>query len=335
LTDKQGSLMKKIVVLHSDVAPDAPADELDCLRQAQAVSDALTALGHEPVLMPFVLDLAENMDKLRQISPYAVFNLVETVAGKGSLVYLAPALLDLLNLPYTGCRTDAMYLTSNKPLAKKMLRDAGIATPAWLCENGHLCGEAPADTFIVKACWEEASAGLDETCVVKSPRPGDLARIIQTKKNETGVPWFAEEYIEGREFNIGLLAGQDGVIALPAAEIIFLDYPEKKLKILDYRSKWIEDSFEYEHTSRTFDFDRHDAPLIDRLREIALACRRLFDLRGAARVDFRINENGEPLVLEVNANPCLSPDAGFAAALKRAEIPYHRAIDAMIHDALK
>lgn len=326
--------MKKIVLLHTDVAPDAPEDELDCLRQALTVSETLNAVGYDTILMPFVPDLGHNMDTLRQTDPVAVFNLVETVAGKGSLVYLAPALLDILNLPYTGCRTNAMYLTSNKPLAKKMMHQSGVATPSWICENGSLQGVPQSGTFIIKACWEEASVGLDESCVIDYTGPDNLTLAIQRKKRETRFDWFAEEYIDGREFNIGLLAGDTGLIVLPAAEILFVDYPRQKPKILDYRSKWVEDSFEYEHTVRTFDFERRDEKLISSLREIAIRCWELFGLRGYARVDFRVDTNGFPWVLEVNANPCLSPDAGFAAALERAEISYQKAIDLLITDCL-
>ena len=73
---------------------------------------------------------------------------------------------------------------------------------------------------------------------------------------------------------------------------------------------------------------------MNRLRDIALTCWYLFDLRGYARVDFRIDQNGQPWVLEINANPCLSLEAGFAAALERASIKYSEAIEDIIHDAL-
>jgi len=98
--------MKKIVILHTDVSQDASEDELDCLRQAEAVFEALTLSGHDPVLMPFVPDLAANIDRLHQISPRAVFNLVETVAegkprlsGSGAARHLEPP---LHRLPHGG-----------------------------------------------------------------------------------------------------------------------------------------------------------------------------------------------------------------------------------------
>jgi D-alanine-D-alanine ligase len=86
---------------------------------------------------------------------------------------------------------------------------------------------------------------------------------------------------------------------------------------------------------RKFDFSEKDANLISALREIALRCWNLFSLRGYARVDFRVDNNGKPWVLEINSNPCLSPDAGFAAALQQAKIKYHAAIDLIIDNAMK
>jgi D-alanine-D-alanine ligase len=107
------------------------------------------------------------------------------------------------------------------------------------------------------------------------------------------------------------------------------------LKIVDYKAKWDADSFEYNNTIRKFDFQDDDSQLISSLQEISLQCWNVFSLRGYARVDFRVDNNGKPWVLEINTNPCLSPDAGFAAALEQAKIKYHEAIGLIIDNALK
>jgi len=326
--------MKKIVILHTDVAPDAGEDEQDTLRQAQTVSQTIISLGCEPVMLPFVLDLTTTITKLRDLQPDVVFNLVETLAGRGSMIYFATALLDHLRLPYTGCRTDAMFLTSNKPLAKKMLHARGIATPPWLTIDGIATGVAPADTWILKASWEDASVGLDDASILRTSDQPLLLNALRKRKQTLGMDCFAEAYIDGREFNIALLATDQGVRMLPPAEMLFHDYPSNKLKILDYKSKWVEDSFEYDNTRRTFGIPSQDTALVNQLRDIALACWDLFGLRGYARVDFRVDHQGNPFVLEINANPCLSPDAGFAAALEKTEIKYSEAIDDILRDAL-
>ena len=327
--------MKKIVILHTDVAPDAGEDEQDTLRQAQTVSQAILSLGYEPVMLPFVMDLNNTITKLRDLQPDVVFNLVETLAGRGSMIYFATALLDFLRLPYTGCRTDAMFLTSNKPLTKKILHARGIATPPWLVIDGIATGDAAMGTYILKASWEDASVGLDDASILHAADQAQLLDALRKRRQTLGLDCFAEAYIDGREFNIALLATDQGVRILPAAEMIFHNFPPDKLKILDYKSKWAEDSFEYVNTRRTLDIPSQDADLMNQLRHIALACWNIFGLRGYARVDFRVDNQGNPFVLEINANPCLSLEAGFAAALEKTEIKYSEAIDNILRDAIK
>lgn len=122
--------MDRIVILHTDVAPDASEDELDTLRQAEAIAEAIISLGYEPSLLPFTMDLNATISKLRSLNPYVVFNLVETVGGKGSMIYFSTALLDFMQLPYTGCQTEAMFLTSNKPLTNNFcMRQASPLRP--------------------------------------------------------------------------------------------------------------------------------------------------------------------------------------------------------------
>jgi GNAT superfamily N-acetyltransferase len=125
------------------------------------------------------------------------------------------------------------------------------------------------------------------------------------------------------------------VCALPPAEIDFSAFPPAKPRIVGYAAKWETETFESVHTPRRFEFSSGDASLLDRLRALAVDCWRLFGLAGYARVDFRVDAAGQPWILEVNANPCLSPGAGFAAALARAEIPWPRALHWILGTALR
>jgi len=326
----------KIVILHSDVAPDASEDELDCLRQADTIAGVLRQLGYDPVLMPFVLDLGQMINTLNSFRPDLVFNLVETVASKGSLIYFAPALLDHLQIPYTGSGTDAIFLTSNKPLAKKIMYEAGIPTPAWITKTGTYFDLVLAEAYIVKASWEHASVGLDDDSIIAFSDTAKLLAVMEDRRKNIDGEFFAEAYIDGREFNISLIAGPAGELkVLQPAEMLFLDYAPDKLKLLNYRAKWVEDSFEYNNTKRTMDFRSEDAFLISQLQDIAKNCWHLFGLRGYARVDFRVDKDGNPWVLEINANPCLSLDAGFAAAIEMSAIKYHEAIECIVNDAYR
>jgi D-alanine-D-alanine ligase len=327
--------MRKIVILHTDVAKDAAEDELDCLIQAETISKAVIALGDEAAMLPFGMDLDKTIAGLRILQPDVVFNLVETVGGRGSMIYFATALLDFLRLPYTGCRTEAMFITSNKPLTKKIMNANGIATPPWVTADGEASGAGPQGTYLLKPSWEDASVGLDQDAALTVSDHRVLHNAVRNRQKKLGIDCFAEAYIEGREFNIALLASDQGVRLLPTSEILFVDYPPDKLKLLDYRAKWVENSFEYDNTRRTLDVHPCDEALVALLRKIALQCWTLFGLRGYARVDFRVDQKGQPWVLEINANPCLSPDAGFAAALEHAGIKYSEAIDDILRHALR
>jgi ribosomal protein S18 acetylase RimI-like enzyme len=108
------------------------------------------------------------------------------------------------------------------------------------------------------------------------------------------------------------------VEALPVAEILFQDFPEGMPKILGYEAKWDEDSFACINTVRHFPEDPEDDGLLGKVREAALSAWHLCGLEGYARIDLRLDEAGEPRVLEVNANPCLAADAGFMAAAAKA-----------------
>lgn len=328
-------MKKKIVILHSDISPDAAKDELDCLEQAEAIAQALRILNYTPVLLPFELNLNQTIKNLQSLNPLVVFNIVETLDSKGSLIHFAPAILDALHIPYTGCDTQAVFQTSNKPLAKKIMRYAGISTPDWIEEDGFVSLNNQSKTYLIKSSWEHASIGLDENSLVKYKNKETILKELDKRKEKLGGSCYAEAYIEGREFNVALISDKSGAKVLPIAEMLFKDYSPGKLKIVDYKAKWEADSFEFNNTIRKFDFTDEDSSLISSMREISLQCWNIFSLRGYARVDFRVDNDGKPWVLEVNTNPCLSPDAGFAAALEQAKIKYHEAIGFIIDNARK
>ena len=215
------------------------------------------------------------------------------------------------------------------------MRDAGISTPDWIQHDGFYSLSSHARKYLIKSSWEHASIGLDEDSLVHYTSKTKIQKEMTGRKARLGGCCYAEAYIDGREFNVALISGQAGVKVLPIAEMLFQDYSPDKLKIVDYKAKWDADSFEYNNTIRNFDFQEDDSKLISSLREISLLCWNIFSLKGYARVDFRVDNSGKPWVLEVNTNPCLSPDAGYAAALEQAKIKYHDAIGLIIENALK
>jgi D-alanine-D-alanine ligase len=245
--------------------------------------------------------------------------------------------MDVMGLPYTGVPTEGVFLTIGKLMAKERLRAAGLPTPGWIVDQGPYSihpelGTSPRQ-WIVKAVYEHASFGMEDDAVLEVKDPRWVRRAVREQERRWGRPCFAEQYIEGREFNLSLLARPGGVDVLPPAEIDFSTFPAGKPHIVGYKAKWDAESFEFHHTPRRFDFPTTDAGLLDELSDLSRRCWRLFGLRGHVRVDFRIDESGQPWILEINPNPCLSPDAGFAAALERGGVPFVEAVRRILDDS--
>ena len=324
-----------VAIVHGRVAVSASADERDVLVQVGAVRSALRALGHRTLDVPLSLDLGEAAGALRAAGPLIAFNLAETIDGKGSLIHLAPTLLDSLGIPYTGSSCEAILLTSHKLLGKKTLNAAGIDTPPWTTAASAV-GSPPSfpPPWIVKSVWEHASVGLEDGSVTTTHEAlaDEIGRRIRSERIEH---LFVERYVEGREFNLALLGGTPGGEPenLPPAEIQFVGFPEGKPRIVGYRAKWVEGSFEYGNTPRRFEFPPEDAGLIRTLVSLSRECWRAFDLRGYARVDFRVDASGRPWVLEINTNPCISPDAGFMAAAERGGLSIEDVVRRIVADA--
>jgi len=321
-------------ILHEEVHEDSPADEADVLVSRDAVRAALLQLGYEVQSLSLGLDLAAAARGLRAMAPDVVVNLVDAVDGTGRLNHLAPSLLERLGLAYTGVPLEGTFLTTDKLLTKRILHAGGVPTPGWASESD-LAAALPAfpPPYIVKPLHEDASVGLDDSSVVHEP--GALRARMERLHAQTGGRGFVEAFVDGRELNISLLEGPEGVSVLPPAEIRFVDFPEGKPQIVNYAAKWAEDSFEYANTRRSFDLQGFDEGALRRVNEVCLRCWDLFGLRGYARVDLRVDAAGVPWVLEVNPNPCISPDAGFPAAAARAGIPYRDLVRRIIESALR
>ncbi len=320
----------KGVILYNELSANAGPDEADVLDQVNVVADALNSLGIEHTTLEFSLNLQKVQDRLMALNPDFVFNLVESVNNKGNLIFLAPALLNSLSIPYTGGTLETIFLTTSKTLTKELMDKANLPTPSWYQGKGNFIAES-GRKYIVKPIWEDGSLGLDENCVYDATDPA-LVKQVEALNFNTH---FVEEYIDGREFNISILAGPEGPTVLPPAEIIFDSYAPSKPKVVGYKAKWDESSFEYLHTHRTFDFPESDGKLLKHLQSICIDCWNAFSINGYARVDFRVDQKGNPYILEINVNPCISPDSGFYAACQKASIPFNEAVNRIINDIPK
>ena len=322
----------RVTILHNAVSPDDSPSDRDVLVQAEAVVGALDRLGHPWEQLSCTLDLEALHRQLSARRPDVIFNLVESLAGSDATAVAVPALLDGLGLRYTGSHASGMALSNDKCEAKRYLSSVALPTPEWITADS-LAVPFRADHYIVKARFEHASKGLEDDAIVRCDSLEAARQAVRHKSRAMRRPCFAERFIRGREFNLSLLSGPAEPEVLAPAEIDFSAFPAGKAHMVGYRAKWDEDSFEYHNTPRRFDFATTDAPLLARLESLARTAFLALGLSGYARVDFRVDAEG-PWILEVNANPCISPDAGFAAALAQSGIRYKDAIARIIRAAL-
>lgn len=319
----------KVVVLHNKISDNPTTDELDVLDQVKDVNEALIQLGYETSIVPFSFDLNQATTTLKAENPKFVFNLVEGIDNDGQLITIAPAILDYLKIPYTGCTKESMFITSNKVLTKKFMKSNGIPTAEWVTtdnakDNVFIEGER----YIVKATWEDASIGLDEDAVVSPASKEDLINLIKAKNEKYKIEFFAERYIHGRDFTISMIAGRQ----MPVCEVTFFGYyDDDKVRVFDYNAKWVKDTPEYDNTDIEFEFEGVES-VIEQMQKIADDCWNIFNLNGYARIDFRVDEEGRPFVLEINPNPCISRGIMFDKTLQEGKIDYVDGIKAIIED---
>ncbi|MBO6949377.1 MAG: GNAT family N-acetyltransferase [Rhodospirillales bacterium] len=309
-----------IPVIHA--GRDDRPDELDTVCAAETVAEALGRLGFNSEVCRVGLDLSV----LRQVAarqPVCIFNLVDAIEGDDSLIGLAPAVLEHLGVPFTGCGAEAFSGTVSKLRTKQKLELLGIPTAPW-SEDGRACN--PAKRYIVKSDRQHGSLGMDGGSVVSG---AEAANEITSRSVRFSGRFFAEEFIDGREFNVALIGERDRFRVLPIQEIDFTGFPEDRARIVDYGAKWDEGDIGFRTTNRKFGLELNEPALGEKLVSLSEQVWEAFSLTGYARVDFRIAD-GHPYILEVNANPAIAPDAGFAAAAAQAGINYDDLIERIV-----
>jgi D-alanine-D-alanine ligase len=318
--------IKRCCILYNQPRPEALADELDVLDQVEFIEKHLEELGIKTYRKGITASFMQEIADLAANRPDFVFNLVESINNKGELSYFIPALLNLHAIPYSGNPLEAIFTTTSKILTGKILKSSGIGSPRAFLPSQHN-QLTPGNRYIVKPVWEDGSLGITEESVFLFD---NKARERLKKLDDTH--WFIEEFVDGREFNISVLAGKNGPEILPPAEIMFYNYTGDKPRIVDFKAKWEMESFEYVNTVREFPGNELNPVLRKRLMDTALKCWHVFGLKGYARVDMRTDSNENPFVIEINANPCISPDGGFVAASKEAGLEFNTVLHRIISD---
>ena len=304
----------RVLVLYNDPVlptdhPDA-GSEHDILDTVEGTAKTLAAAGFDAPRLAISYDPKPLLDELKRNPPDAVFNLFEGLATQPATEVSVAALLEWLNVPFTGCPSPALALGRDKVRTKYLLTAAGLPTPAYqvidpaLGKPGKWDGGWPA---IVKPALQDASVGIDQGSVVTTQKELDarVRHLIRTY----GPPVLVEAFVFGREFHANIIEEPDGGLTMiPLAEIGFTDARTAdrpgRWPVYTFTAKWDVDSTEY-----------HNSPLLspvylpdeqfDRLRATGDRAFRLLGCRDYARLDVRMTEAGEFFVLEVNPNPYL------------------------------
>lgn len=330
--------MKSAVILYNRSAMPERLDEQDTLTQAYFVETQLKSLGFKTDIIGCDANLAALAENLFSIEPDIVFNGVETFHDSAQLIHVVPSFVEALGYRTTGAGSQAIYLTSDKLLTKKLLRSHALPTADWVTLNDPDLASGNRPTrWIMKSVWEDASFGIDEDSVISAECDHQTLRDkLLSKKKRYGGDFFAETYLSGREFNVSLLELNGTVKVLPIAEMVYTGFDDRP-KILTYNAKWKDQTFEFQNTTRSFDFSDEDQPLLQQLEQLSLQCWDLFQLNGGgyARVDFRVDNHSTPHVLEINANPAVNPDSGFMAASSRFGLSSKETIGAIVEAAYK
>lgn len=287
---------------------------------ADQVTDALRAGGHKASVLGVHGDLRKLRAGLMRRKPDLVFNLMETFGDSQLGAVGLAGFLDLLGLPYTGGGPGEIYIQEDKALTKKLLAFDGIRYPEYavfspdadLEMNGHL--RMP---LFVKPLRMDASIGIDARSLVRDTS-SLMERVLDIHRRVLDAA-LVEEYIEGREFYVGVLGNQTPQ-AFPPIEMDFSGLPEGAPRVLDSKAKWDEKSPQYKGT-RAVVAELPDE-LRARLQKVALDAYRALRVRDYGRIDLRLTEAGEVYVIEVNASCYLEQSAEFAAAAGAADMNY-------------
>ena len=318
--------MRRCCIIYNEPLEGALADELDVLDQVAHIERHLIELGISVYRKGITEKFMSEIALLANEKPDFVFNLVESINNKGELIYFVPALLNLYSIPYSGNSLESIFLTTNKTICSNSMKKAGINNPGSYLPS-QFKSLKQGRKYIVKPIWEDGSLGITSESVFEC-KPGFEEKL----KGLDDSHWFIEDFIDGREFNISILAGKNGPEVLPPAEIVFVNYDSDRPRIIDFKAKWEIDSFEYINTVREFPGNKLNSKLAASLKEAALSCWHLFYLKGYVRVDVRTDINDNVFVIEINGNPCISPDGGFVAATHEAGYAFTEVLQRIIND---
>jgi D-alanine-D-alanine ligase len=265
---------------------------------------------------------------LRQASVNIVFNIAEGLQGRNREAHI-PALLEFLNIPYTGSDPLTLSLTLDKAMAKRIVMSQNVPTPPFkkierMEELNHLNLRYP---LFVKLCYEGSSKGVRLDSKILNPQSLEekVRELLRTYRS----PLLVEEFVKGPEFTVGILGNEDPFILGVMQIEIKGKPPEESIYSLEIKREW-EEKVRY-HCPPSI-----DPNLLQKIEEVALQAYRALECRDVSRVDIRVGEDRTPYFLEINPLPGLSPVYGDLVIMARSMgWDYAQLVKTIFHQALK
>ena len=289
--------------------------------------------GHEVEVLGVHDDLASIRRTIERFSPHIVFNLMEAFADVTTFDQNVVSYLELLRTPYTGCNPRGLIFARDKALSKRLLAYHRIRVPGFFVVRRGQKPRRPrrmAYPLIVKSMFFEASVGISQASVVENDE--QLVKRVQFVHESLGTAAIVEQFIDGRELYIGVI-GNSRLEVFPIWEMSFANTPGNRWRIATERVKWSE-KYQKRHGVAT-DLAVLPAEMADRIAHVAKRVYRALDLSGYARIDLRLDNQGEAYVLEANPNPNLSFGEDFAESAERSGLSFEELLDRIVRLGLQ
>ncbi len=317
--------------------PEKPEDtgSTDDLRKMiRRMAHVIRKVGYKVTIVPLANDLLAFQRHLRRLRPDVVFNQYDDVVHGALYEMRVAALVQMMGFPMTGSPALALGLSRYKYMSGSLLQGAGVPVPP-NTEILERIGDVDRCKWnfpvIVQPSREHAGIGLSRDSVVMNKTK--LREKVREILHHYHQPALAQHFLPGREFNVGILGGRK-LTVLPLAEVDYTKLPSEIPPIMSYAAKWMEDSVEYQRTSVTC--PAHVEPFLAReISSIALRAFRAVGGWGYGRVDIRLDEVGQPRVLEVNCNPSLDEDVALARSAAKAGIDYPHLLQQLVKIAME
>jgi D-alanine-D-alanine ligase len=303
---------------------------LDVLEAVEAVHRSLLELDFDVTVVPLVPPLEQAERELRNLNTDLVFNLFEGFCDYPETEAVIPEILSKMGIPFTGCPGPVLSLALDKAKTKLILTAAGIKTPDFQLLNPKTINTFRLDyPCIVKPRCDDASNGISEESVVQDFSA--LERQVGVICDFYGGNAIVETFVTGREFNATVMGNSEFTV-LPVSEIVYSLSPGMP-EVLTFDAKWKPDSSYFKGTKPVCPAEI-EAEEQQHIAETITTVYRLLGCRGYARVDMRLDQEGQLNIIEVNPNPDISPGTGAARQAEAAGMTYTQFVEKIVQLAL-